>query len=138
MLRGLTWGIATLLIAGQSMAQAPVPLELRPGPSLLRAQVRQQPPGAPLAIVSDTARRVAPATYWLELGLIGGTAAGVLLSTFAWHGCTHDDSSASGPCWDNALLGAGFGFAGGFTLGALLGGLMPKAERTPLDTVTPD
>jgi hypothetical protein len=77
-----------------------------------------------------------PGYYWLEGALIGGTAAGLLLSTFVYYGCTHDDSSASRPCWDNALLGAGFGFAGGATLGGLLGGLIPKSDEPPVDSLT--
>jgi hypothetical protein len=95
----------------------------------------ERPCAAPLAIVPDTVRRI-PATYWLEGALIGGTAAGLLLSTFVYYGCTHDDSSASRPCWDNALLGAGFGFAGGATLGGLLGGLIPKSDEPPVDSLT--
>jgi hypothetical protein len=132
MLRSLAYGIAILLTADQSMAQAPVPLELRPGPSFLRVPlVRQQLPPSPPALVSDTAVRAHPASYWLEGALMGGSAVGLLLGAFALHGCTHDDSSASGPCWDNALIGAGLGFGIGGTLGGLLGGLVPKSGHPP-------
>ena len=139
MLRSLICGIAVLLTAGESLAQAPVSLELRPGPSLLRVPPARQEffPGSSV-LTADTAATVPPATYWLEGALIGGTAIGFLLGAFAFEGCTHDDSSASGPCWDNALLGAALGFGIGGTFGALLGGLVPKPERPPVDSLASD
>jgi hypothetical protein len=131
MLRGLILACAILLVSERSTAQAPVLEDLRPGPSVLRASEAHRPLEVPYIVeVSDTtpARRV-PATYWREGALLGGTVVGLFLTSFALHGCTHDETD-SGPCWDNVLLGAGVGFATGGTLGALLGGLIQKPQES--------
>jgi hypothetical protein len=71
---------------------------------------------------------VYPKTYWLEGALIGGTVVGLLGGALAGGFCADSDSGGKGPCWDNVLLGVGFGFATGGSLGALVGGQFRKGR----------
>jgi hypothetical protein len=116
------------------MAAAPV--------SALKAQeLPRSLPSLRYAIADDTAAprippielgdSTYPRTYWLEGALVGGTFAAILVGSFAGSMCTHDDSSANGPCWDNVLLGGAVGFASGGSLGALIGGQFKKPAKLP-------
>ena len=65
-----------------------------------------------------------------------GTLTGLLATAFAAGMCNDPDSGGGHePCWDDALLGAVIGFGTGASLGGLLGGLIPKPQRTTPDSL---
>jgi hypothetical protein len=75
---------------------------------------------------TDAQQRVSPPpTYWLEGGVIGGFLVGALGATFAGEFCGYSDTP-HGSCTDDVVKGAFFGAGLGFTVGALIGGQIPK------------
>jgi hypothetical protein len=140
LLRSLAFALTVMLLTtGNSVAQVPGSVEIRPGRSLLRA------PGAgsvfasaSLAGSSDTTpKRVIRPTYWVEGGLILGIPTSLLTTALVWGLCSDSDSGGGHePCWDDALLGTVIGFGVSGSLGALLGGLISKPERPASDTLS--
>jgi hypothetical protein len=136
MLRSLALGSILLFSSARALAQTPLAEGLRPGPSVLRVSIINDWRQSPLNY--DSSDSTSHPSYWLEGALVGGALGGLGLTAFALAACSDSDSGSTGPCWGNVLLGAGFGFAGGATLGALLGGLIPKPERSPADSLIAD
>jgi hypothetical protein len=87
------------------------------------------------SILADTVPRAHRPTYWPEDAVVGGTLAGIAVSSFALSACSNPDSGSTGPCWDNALLGALLEIGGGGTLGALAGGLIEKPQPDSITTL---
>ena len=131
-LRSLAFALtAMLLTTSKSVAQVTGSVEIRPGPSLLRAPATGRLLAtASLAGSSDTTpKRVIRPTYWVEGGLILGIPTSLLTTALVWGLCSDSDSGGGDePCWDDALLGTVIGFGVGGSLGALVGGLIPKPQ----------
>jgi hypothetical protein len=141
MVRNLTLTLRVMLLTtGSSVAQVPGSAEIGPRPSLLRAAATGSLlASASLAGISDTtSKKVIRPTYWLEGALIVGIPVGLLTTAFAAGMCSDPDSGGGQePCWDDALLGAVIGFGTGASLGGLLGGLIPKPQRSVADSLSP-
>ncbi len=76
--------------------------------------------------VTDSQQRVTPRpTYWLEGGVIGGLVVGALGASLAGGLCGYDNAP-HGSCTDDTIKGAFVGAGLGFTVGALIGGQIPK------------
>jgi MFS family permease len=131
--------VAALVVAALLAAAAPrvggAQLVLRPGASSLCAGVLPTALNPSVAfVVGDSVSHPHRPTYWQEGGLLGGFTLGFAVGAFAGGLCGDTDSGATGPCWDNVLLGALLGAGSGLTLGALVGGLIQKPERSYSDT----
>jgi len=103
------------------------------GPSIAAAQRAAQPIPSAAWRWERISRRDGPMsappllvqarTHWLEGGIIGGTAAGLLGAVVGHDLCPLGDShNCTGQTIGLGLLGAGVGFI----TGALIGGLFPK------------
>ena len=140
LLRSLALALTVMLLTtDHSVAQVPGSVEIRPGPSLLRAPVAGSVlAAASLAGSSDTMpKRVIRPTYWLEGAIILGVPVSLLTTAFVWGMCVDPDSGGGHePCWDDALLGAVIGFGTAGSLGALLGGLIPKPGPAARDSLS--
>ena len=128
--------VVLLLSAGSSLAQTPGD-GIRPGPSVLRVWATAETPSANLGLEPGDTTRSYPRTYWLEGALVGGGVVGLLGTILAAGFCADADSGGGDePCWDNALLGAAVGVGTDASLGALLGGLIPKPQRQEADSLS--
>lgn len=68
-------------------------------------------------------------TYWLETGTVVGFGLGTALAALGVSLCEHSEISER-PCWQHGLGGALLGGFTGFTIGALIGGQIPKRPET--------
>ena len=91
-------------------------------PASIRAQ--RLPPPIPshvsYAVQRDSARSAIPKTYWLEGGVIGGVALGVLAVSF------FSGMSDSSPPVSGSAVAFVIGASVGFPVGALIGGQVHK------------
>jgi hypothetical protein len=98
----------------------------QPGASSFYAPGPATPLRARLAAErSDTTIRQIKPTYWKEGGLIGGVVSGVLVGLFAHGMCTYDEGNTRN-CGLALISGVVIGGGMGFSLGALIGGQVPK------------
>lgn len=110
-------------------------LLLAAGPARGQRLAHPFPTAAPPVVtvrwaVADSQQRVTPPpTYWLEGGVIGGFLVGALGASLGGGFCGYNDSP-QGSCTDDVVKGAFFGAALGFSIGALIGGQIPK-HREP-------
>ncbi len=120
--RTVSWLLlVTSLLTGPISAQRLPPRIRGVAPTFDASPVRPMQ-----AFADDAQRRIRP-THWLTGALVGGVAVGAFGGIVGRGLCTNSDvkTDCTWPTLGSALLGA----AVGFTAGALVGGLFPKAEQ---------
>jgi hypothetical protein len=70
-----------------------------------------------------------PPTHWVEGGIIGAAALGILGAALTGGLCAYSDTNrrCTGATIGGGVMGAGVGFV----LGALIGGSFPKRKQSP-------
>jgi hypothetical protein len=127
--------VALLLVCVRPVAaQAPAPVPI--GPTLaaasFTAELAPPVPERDLSALNAELRRATRPSHWLTGGLIGAAVLGAGGLALAAGLCNEDSGTdnCTGPIIGSALVGAGLGF----TIGALIGGQIPKdapASATP-------
>jgi len=120
MMRAVILGRAAVLLAA---TLAPSGLSAQSPRMSLFVPVRGATHGA-VTIPANALRALSPQrTHWLEGGLIGGAVVGLGLGALASAMC---DSDSGGNCSTIESSAFFLGFGGGFVIGALIGGAVPK------------
>jgi hypothetical protein len=126
-------GVALALLGVRpAAAQAPAQIVPTLAAASFTAELAPSAPERDLAALTAELRRATRPSHWLAGGLIGGALLGAGGLAFTAGMCNEDSGSdnCTRPIIGSALVGAGLGF----TIGALIGGQIPRdvpAAATP-------
>ena len=125
--------VALVLVGVRPVAaQAPGPIGPTFAAASFTAELAPPAPERDLSALNTELRRATRPNHWLAGGLIGAALLGAGGLALAAGLCNEDSGTdnCTGPIIGSALVGAGLGF----TIGALIGGQIPKdapASATP-------
>jgi hypothetical protein len=121
--------VAALALMGSASLS---PLEAQELPRSLASlsYIAAEDTAAPFIAPIELGDSTPPRTYWLEGALVAGVPFALLGAGAAGWACSEGEGG-EGPCWDNELLGAVFGFGIGASFGALVGGQFKKGKKDP-------